>query len=167
MSSSKSFARFARQIAFIVGLAGIAGCGYAPIYGTHGSASDLMGSVSFNVDQTAEGYHLRERLVERLGTPEAQAPNQLTVRIATSEKPVAIASNDTTVRTTVTGTADYSFVNNAGETVATGSVRSFEGYSSLGSVVAINAAQQDAYERLSYSLADLIVAQILTRTAGQ
>ena len=167
MSSSNSFARFARQIAFIVGLAGIAGCGFAPVYGTHGSANDLIGSVSYNVDQTAEGYHLRERLVERLGAPDNQAPNLLTVRITTSEKPVAIASNDTTVRATVTGVADYSLVNNAGEVLTTGSVKNFEGYSSLGSVVAINAAQQDAYERLSYSLADLIVAQILTRTAGQ
>ncbi len=166
MSSSNPIARFARHIVFTVGLVGITGCGFVPVYGPHGSANDLVGSVSYNVDQSAEGYHLRTRLVERLGTPDTQAPNLLTVRIETSEKPVAIASNDTTVRATVTGTADYSLVDTAGGVIVTGSVKSFEGYSSLGSVVAINAAQQDAYERLSYSLADLIVAQILTRTAG-
>lgn len=160
MSSSKSFTRYTRRALLLGAVAVMAGCGFAPIYGENGSASNLRGKVAFDTPDTLDGYHMRERLQRRLG-PTDTADYQLTVRTTLSSSSVGIAEDSTVLRATLTGSATFSLVDSAGNVVTNGTVETFSGYSTTGNVVSTRSAEQDAHERLSIALADLVVAHIL------
>lgn len=160
MSSSKSFTRYTRRALLLGAVAVMAGCGFAPIYGENGSASNLRGKVAFDTPDTLDGYHMRERLQRRLG-PTETADYQLTVRTTLSSSSVGIAEDSTVLRATLTGSATFSLVESAGNVVTNGTVETFSGYSTTGNVVSTRSAEQDAHERLSIALADLVVAHIL------
>jgi len=160
MSSSKSFTRYTRRALLLGAVAVMAGCGFAPIYGENGSASNLRGKVAYDTPDTLDGYHMRERLQRRLG-PTETADYQLTVRTTLSSSSVGIAEDSTVLRATLTGSATFSLVDSAGNVVTNGTVETFSGYSTTGNVVSTRSAEQDAHERLSIALADLVVAHIL------
>ena len=160
MSSSKSITRYTRRALLVGAVAVLAGCGFTPIYGENGSASNLRGKVTYDTPDTLDGYHLRERLQRRLGQTET-AEYQLTVRTTLSSSSVGIAEDSTVLRATLTGSATFSLVDNTGAIVTNGTVETFSGYSTTGNVVSTRSAEQDAHERLSIALADLIVAHIL------
>ena len=165
MSSSNPIARFARLLATFAVLVGLAGCGFAPIYGQGSAAAQLQGRIALNVDETANGYALAKHLEQRLGRAQTDSPDVLTVRIDVTSKNVAIASDDTVVRVTLVGHADYTLTAPDGSVITNGVVNSFTSYSNTGSVVAIQAAQNDANERLARNLANLIVTDLMI--AGQ
>ncbi len=159
MSSSKSAVRLTRRFA-LLGISALAGCGFAPVYGDLGRSTSHYGAVTFDTDDSLDGYHLRDQLEQRLGTGQ-NAEYQLTVRLSVTDSSVAISTDDATLRTTLSGKAVYVFSTLTGTTVAEGEVNSFTGYSNTGSTVSIRSARQDAHERLATALADLIVAQLM------
>ena len=153
MSSDRLTRRFA-----CLGLLGLAGCGFAPVYG-NGPA--IRGQFAFRTDESVIGFQLGTRLGERLGT--ASAPRYvLKVTVRTSERAAAINAQGDTVRLNIVGIADWSIVDSAtGEQIFTDRTEAFTSYAATGSTVATQATRDDARERLGIILADMIVTRVL------
>lgn len=153
MSSDHLSRRFA-----LLGLLGLAGCGFSPLLGEDGAA---RGVFSFEADETVLGFQLTGRLAERLGT--TQSPQYvIKTTIKTSQRAAAITEDGDTSRLNIIGTATWSLVEiTTGAQVAAGEVENFTSYSATGSTVATQTAQDDAGARLAVILADLIVTRVL------
>ena len=142
----------------LIGLMGLAGCGFAPIYG---GEDGLRGRVSYETDESVAGFRLRERLEERLGRSTAPQFTQKTT-VQSSERAAAITSEGDTSRLNIIGTATWSLVSlESGQVVDKGEVEAFTSFSATGSTIATQATRDDAKARLSVILADLIVSRIL------
>lgn len=148
--------------AFALGaLTALAGCGFTPVYGPGGAAAPLAGAVSVKVPATAEGTTLAARVEQRLG-PATSGRYLLTVQLEMTERDIATAADQTITRINVDGVANWTLTDRVADSVvATGSERSFTGYSNTGTTVATRAAQRDARDRLSVILADLILTRIV------
>ncbi|EBA11246.1 lipoprotein, putative [Roseobacter sp. CCS2] len=142
----------------LIGLMGLAGCGFAPIYG---DGSALKGQVLFETDESVAGFRLRQRLEDRLGR--STAPRYaLKTTVRASQRAAAIASDGDTSRFNVIGTATWSLVSlDSGQVIDGGEVDAFTSYSATGSTIATQATRDDANARLSIILADLIVSRVL------
>ena len=156
-----SDARLPRRAA-LAGLLALAGCGFAPVYGT-GDA--LRGTLAYEAPETVLGYRLIERLEDRLGSPR-DARALLRVGLSVGQGAAAIDAEGDLVRFSVNGAADWAVVGPEG-VEADGRVTAFTGYSATGSTVATAAAQRDAEARLAVILADMIVAQVLMRAGAE
>ncbi len=153
----------ARRFA-LLGLLALAGCGFAPAYGTGGAATPLRGAVSVVAPETVAGFRLRTRLTDRLGA--AQTPRYvLTIALTQDQTAAAITTEGDTTRINLRGFAEWALTDTSGATLAQGSSQTFTSYSATGSTVATQAAATDAETRLAVSLADMILAD-LTATAG-
>jgi len=142
----------------VLGLVSLAGCGFAPVYGT-GTA--LRGRVAFSTDETVAGFRMHERLEQRLGTPLA-AKYLLQVTQTNSTRPAAVTAVGYTVRFNIVGKARWTLRDLATDTpVGNGDVQNFTSYSATGSTVATQSAATDASARLSMALADMIVARLM------
>lgn len=152
-----SFDRIPRRT-LLVGLAALAGCGFAPIYG-EGPA--LRGQIAFNANDTVAGFRLRERLETRLGR--STSPRyQLTARITQSQRAAAITSDGDTARFNIVGKATWVLTETAtGTRVEAGEVEAFTSYSATSSTVATQSTRDDAEARLAVILADMIVSRVL------
>lgn len=155
--------RLSRRFA-LLGLLGLAGCGFAPIYGD-GAAT--QGAFAFETDDSVLGFRLRARLTNRLGqTSSPQFVVKATLNV--SERAATITSDGDTSRLNVVGAANWSLTDLAtNQQIETGKVEAFTSYSATGSTVATQTAKDDARARLAVILADMIVARVLLATAGQ
>lgn len=157
MSSSD----LSRRAFALAGLTALAGCGFAPVHGPGGSAAPLAGAVNVTVPATAEGTALGLRIEQRLG-PATSGRYLLDVDLTLSERDIATAADQTITRFNVDGTAGWTLTDRTtGSIVASGTERSFTGYSATGTTVATEAAQRDARARLAVILADLILSRII------
>lgn len=148
----------------LITLMGLAGCGFAPIYGGDGG---VRGQVSFETDESVAGFRLRERLEERLGRS-ASPRYTLETTVSSSQRAAAITSEGDTSRLNIVGKATWSLVSlETGQVVDSGEVEAFTSYSATGSTIATQATSDDAEARLSVILADLIVSRILIIGAEQ
>ncbi len=148
----------------LLGFLGLAGCGFAPIYG---DGSVTQGAFAFETDESVLGFRLRTRLADRLGTT---TNPQFVVKatLTTSERAAAIAADGDTSRLNVIGAAQWSITNLAtDQQIETGKVEAFTSYAATGSTVATQTAKDDARARLAVILADMIVTRVLVATAGQ
>ncbi len=142
----------------------LAGCGFAPAFGTGGAAATLRNAVMVDAPDTVPGFHLRTRITERLGA--ATAPRfTLAVTLRQEQKAAAITTEGDTTRVNLLGFVDWAVTDAAGSIVAQGKSQTFTSYSATGSTVATQTAASDAEKRLVTALADMIVAD-LTATAG-
>ena len=142
-------------------VAAVAGCGFAPVYGTRGSAEGLRGSIQVAAPEDRDAFVFVAHLEERLGQPSAAAYD-LGYDIAVDEEGVGITPSQETTRYNVLGRVDYEVTDKAtGRAVHAGSVEGFTGYSATGSIVGTLAATRDARERLMIALADQIVARLI------
>ena len=142
----------------------LTGCGFEPLYDPAGPAAAVSGRVEVGVIQGAPGFTLRERLVERLGLPEA-TQYRLEVDLAFQKQGVAITERDVTSRFDVTGTAVWTLIPLGSDRAAlSGEERAATGYSAptsdASSAFAILSAQRDAEERLAVVLADRIARRV-------
>ncbi|MBO6852386.1 MAG: hypothetical protein JJ872_01325 [Marivivens sp.] len=159
--SSDHFHSLSRRSLLIVGLGMLAGCGFAPVYGTGGSAEGLRGTIAYIMPDTALGYHMRNRFEERLGLTDT--PHyQLAVTLETRESVIAIGSDNAPSRVNLLGTANYVLSDREDQAVISGTVTSFTSFSTTGTTVATRAAERDAATRLVVTLADLVVTRILS-----
>ena len=144
----------------------VAGCGFAPAYGTGGAASGLQGRIRVDDPSDKNGFDLAERLEENLGRPDAPLYD-LTYSITTTSDAVGITPENAITRYNLTGAVDWGLTDTATGTRLTGGrVNSFTSYSATGSTVAGLAAEQDAALRLMRILADQIVTRLIA-TSGQ
>lgn len=148
----------------LIGLMGLAGCGFAPIYGEN---TGLRGRVAFETDQSVAGFRLRERLETRLGrsvTPQFV----LVTNVRSSQRSAAITTGGDISRFNVIGTATWSLkMADSGQVIDSGTVEAFTSYSASGSTIATQSTRDDAEARLSIILADLIVSRLLILSDGQ
>ena len=149
----------------LIGLA-VAGCGFAPVYGTNSGAQALQNRVLVNAPNTREDYALVRQIERRLGRAET-IEYRLNVDLEISEDGVAITPDGDITRYNVTGTATYVMTNATTDaTAASGTVSTFTSYSAVGTTVVTLNAQEDARDRLAVALADLILSRLLADTAS-
>lgn len=151
---------WSRRAALAVALLA-AGCGFAPVYGPGGAGTRLHGQVRVADPQTADDYAFLRRLTERLG-PAETGRYDLAYTLRVAVLPQAITPDEVTTRFSLNGTATYRLTDSAtGATVAQGEVSNFTSHSTVGTVIATNAAEQDARNRLALMLADQVVTRLL------
>lgn len=155
--------RLSRRFA-LLGLLGLAGCGFAPMYGD-GAAT--QGIFAFETDESVLGFRLRTRLANRLGQSEnPQFVVKATIKV--SERAATITEVNDTSRLNVIGAANWSLIDLAtNQQIKTGKVEGFTSYSASSSTVATQTAKDDAGARLAIILADLIATRVLVATSGQ
>ena len=151
---------WSRRAALAVALLA-AGCGFAPVYGPGGAGTRLHGQVRVADPQTADDYAFLRRLTERLG-PAETGRYDLAYTLRVAVLPQAITPDEVTTRFSLNGTATYRLTDSAtGASVAQGEVSNFTSHSTVGTVIATNAAEQDARNRLAVMLADQVVTRLL------
>ncbi|NRB04091.1 MAG: hypothetical protein HRU30_12595 [Rhodobacteraceae bacterium] len=143
-------------------LAAVAACGFTPVYGPGAQGRGLLNSIEVQEQTSREGFLLVRQLEERLGRA-ADPQYQLTLDITTSEAGLAVDPAGDIERFHVVGATSYALIETVtGETVLSGQVDDFTGYSSSGSTVATLASRRDAYERLMVILADELIVRLQT-----
>lgn len=142
----------------------LAGCGFAPVYGTNGAGGALRGRIAYRAPNTPEGFRLRTRLEDRLGRVE-QGDYLLTVQMEISEVVVVISSAQDINRFNLPGKATWTLTEPGNDTpLAQGVAETFTAYSAFGTTVATREAQVDARDRLAIALADMIVTDLIAAT---
>ena len=144
-----------RRVA-LLGLLGLAGCGFAPVYDTA-----QQGVFAVDTDDSVMGFRLSGRMVERLGP--AQSPRfVIKATLNVSQRGAAITADGDTSRLNVIGNANWTLTDIAtNRQIETGKVSAFTSYSATGSTVATQSAQDDARARLAVMLADMIITRVL------
>ena len=151
---------WSRRAALAVALLA-AGCGFTPVYGPGGAGTRLHGQVRVADPKTADDYAFLRRMTERLG-PAETGRYDLAYTLRVAVLPQAITPDEVTTRFSLNGTATYRLTDSAtGATVAQGEVSNFTSHSTVGTVIATNAAEQDARNRLAVMLADQVVTRLL------
>lgn len=139
----------------------LVGCGFAPVYGPGGTGAALRGKVEVQAPDTADSYLLVRDLENRLGRA-TQPAYQLAYVLATETQGQAVTASNETTRYSIVGVVDYVLTRIAtGQTVASGQVRNFTGYSATGSTVETLAGERDARARLMTILADQIATRMM------
>ncbi|MGY3438873.1 MULTISPECIES: LPS assembly lipoprotein LptE [unclassified Marinovum] len=145
-----------------VALVVLAGCGFAPAYGTGGSASQLQNAIHIDEPGDHEAYVVTRRIEERLGAGGTAAPYTLALSIDTSQDSFGTTSDGKLTRYRILGQTEFTLRRPGDATaVYTGIVRNFTGYSASGSTVATLAAQRDAEDRLMIMLADQVIDRLV------
>lgn len=138
-----------------------AACGFTPVYGPDGAGTRLHGQVRVADPVTADDYAFLRRMTERLG-PADSGKYDLSYSLRIGVVPQAITTDEVATRFSLNGTAVYKLTENAsGATVAQGEVSNFTSHSTVGTVIATSAAEQDARQRLATMLADQVVTRLL------
>lgn len=142
----------------------LAGCGFTPVYGTHGAGASLLGRIAYRAPNTPEGFRLRARLEDRLGRVE-QGDYLLSVQLDIDEVVVVISSAQDINRFNLPGTATWTLTEDGSDhPLASGVAETFTAYSAFGTTVATREAQDDARDRLAIALADMIVTDLIAAT---
>ena len=149
--------RLTRRTTFL-GLLGLAGCGFVPVYG---ETSAIRGKFAFDTGNSVLGFHLGARLSDRLGAPDGPA-YVIKVTARATERSAAITAQGQQARFNLIGIADWSIVATAtGQQIATDRSEAFTSYAATSSTVATQATRDDARNRLAVILADMIVTRVL------
>jgi len=156
-----------RRLLLLSGLAVLAGCGFAPVYGPGGGGDALMGQVRVTAPDTRAGFLLTREIETRLGRPETPRYD-LHPRIDLRREAIAIDRSNVAARFNLIGTLDYTLTDLEKDTVADrGTVTNFTGYSTFGTPVANEAAARDAEARLMQMLADQMLTRLAAAAAGR
>ena len=102
---------------------------------------------------------MRKHLEARLGATQT-AQYQLITNISETRDAAAVTTDGDITRFSILGTATWKLTQGPA-TLSSGTVETFTSYAATGSTVATQAAEDDAVNRLSVALADLIVADML------
>ncbi|WP_095588721.1 LPS assembly lipoprotein LptE [Actibacterium ureilyticum] len=153
-----------RSFLIALGLLPLAGCGFAPAYGTGGAATALRGQVTAAEPANRLDFLLVSRLEERLGRT-ATPRYRLGYQITTSRRALAITSRQEITRYNLSGEITYTLRDvTTGRLAASGTVESFASYSATSNTVATLTAERDAQDRLMTILADQIVTRLIAET---
>jgi LPS-assembly lipoprotein len=142
-----------RQFAIAALLVALGGCGFSPLYGTHGPASspgvaDALAKVAIRPLPNREGMKLRQVLREQL-QPQGTVGStvyDLDVKLTRQVQELGIRRDATASRANLVLVANFA-LNQGGGTVYRDSVTSVVGYNILDDQYATVAAQADAENR--------------------
>lgn len=155
---------YSRRLLLGSGLALLAGCGFAPVYGPGGGGTALMGRVEVSEPDTRAAFLLTRELESRLGRASG-ARYELRPFIALATEAIAIDSTNISSRFNMLGRVDYALLDRqTGASVTSGMVENFTAYSAAGTPVATQAAERDAETRLMTILADQLVTRLIATT---
>ncbi len=147
-------------VAGIVAAGLLAGCGFQPAYAPGQSGDRLRGQILPSEPRDKYSFAFVDRIEDRLGRNDA-APYQLNYSVKFDFDSLAITPSNSTYRYHVTGRITYSVIDRTtNETLTSGTVSNFTGYSAIGTTVATRASQTDALERLMILMADEVVSRL-------
>jgi LPS-assembly lipoprotein len=157
-----------RRFALAVGLLALSGCGLHPLYGGGASSpvSGLLRSVQVAAIPDRDGWLLRTKLIDRLGTADGAARYRLDVTLDDNITSYGLRSDQTATQERRSLRARYQLVD-----IASGSVVLDETAGSDASIDVVSseyatvAAEQTALENLSGIVADQIVARLAVYAA--
>ncbi|KFE34056.1 LPS assembly lipoprotein LptE [Thioclava atlantica] len=150
----------------LAGVFALAGCGFTPAYGPQGGAAKLLGGVEPDAPETRDAFELVQHLKARLGPADPQR-YRLSYTISTEAIGEGIAPDNSTTRYQLNGQIDYTLRDAASDAVLlTGRVNSFTSWSATGTVLASDAAREDAHRRLMRILGDQIVTRLLAQASS-
>ncbi len=139
---------------------GLGACGFAPVYGPGGAASELSGALSFKTPETELGFRVSSALQDRLGSAET-AKYEVTITLSETQSEAAVTADGDTNRFDLTGIGNWQATPSSGGTPVTGRVQSFTSYAATGTTVATQAAERNARARLAQILADQIATDLI------
>ncbi len=145
-------------------LAGLAGCGFQPLYSEGSPAAEMIGRVEVSALDGEPGFVMRERLTRRLGPP-SDPTHRLDVELDLERVGVALTQQDVTTRFNIVGEARFQLTPLAGGPAVTfDPVISIAGYSApqsqTASAFAALSAELDAERRVARALADQVVMRL-------
>jgi LPS-assembly lipoprotein len=145
-----------RLVLAAVSLAGLAGCGFTPLYGEAGVGGSLS-RIAVTTQDDRLGYRVREQLEDALGRDGSQAPLwRLETVIDQERRPLGRRIDDTAARYELTVRGAWTLTPlNGGEPVS-GVETVTTTYAAADQPYAAIAAQQDGEERAAAELARLI-----------
>lgn len=147
------------RLAALLPAAGLAGCGFQPLYGTTAAGSSVSGelaAVRIAPLRERNGQILHNLLRDRLnpyGQP-TEPRYQLSITVSQVSEETGIRRDETASRAVLTLYAAYSLVDAQGAVLTQGLARSSSGYNILDSSYASSVARQDAQERALTELAE-------------
>ncbi|KEP69677.1 hypothetical protein FGG78_00545 [Thioclava sp. BHET1] len=146
--------------------AAVSACGFTPAYGPKGGAATLLNGVLPDAPDTPDAFALVQQLKARLGPPEAPR-YRLSYKISTSVLGQGVQPDNSTTRYQLSGMVDYTLRAQGSDAILlTGRVNSFTSWSATGTVVATQAAEDDAHRRLMRILADQIITRLLAQASS-
>jgi LPS-assembly lipoprotein len=153
-----------RFLAPLLAAVALGGCGLQPLYrgGSGGTVAATMRSITVAPIQGQSGWLVRNKLVDRLGQPDAgAAAYRLDVTLDDNITAFGLSSNQAATRERRTLRARYQLVDTTnGMVVLDATAGSDAGIDIVSSEYATVAAEQTALENLSDTVADQIAARI-------
>ncbi len=148
----KALAKFG-AIAWMFGLcAGLAACGFQPVYSTQGSG---IGPVTIAAIEGRTGYYLRQELDRRAVLEQgATSPRVLTVKMTRSFTPAAQGTDGISTRNELTVTASYVLAAAPPLPAVRGTIETNVAYESLDQAYGDVALQADGEERVAGQIAE-------------
>jgi len=155
-----------RALLAVVSFAGLAGCGFTPVYGGGGVGSSLS-RIAVSAQDDRLGYRLREQLEDALGRDGAQAPLwRLDTVVEQSRRPLGRRIDDTAVRYELTVRGAWTLTPVSGATPPLSGVETVTTtYAAADQPYAAIAAQQDGEDRAAAELARLIRLELMQALA--
>jgi LPS-assembly lipoprotein len=149
------------------GLGLLSACGFSPVYQQGSAASGLARQMAVGVVEGRYGFELRERLIERYGSADADARFALTFDLTIDETELVVNEEAEITRYALSGTVAYEVRNRAtGELLHKDLVRTVTAYSATSATFPTTIAERDANVRLVRALADLMVTRLSITANG-
>jgi LPS-assembly lipoprotein len=125
----------------------------------------MLGKIEVQVVKGRNGFELRERLIERLGSTGIDAPYALSFKTTIVSDDLTISDDNDVTRFTLTGVTAFRVIDKAAQKIVFDSTAtSNTAYSATSGTFATSIAERDANVRLNRDLADKIVT-LLSITA--
>ncbi|PIB23089.1 hypothetical protein BFP76_08670 [Amylibacter kogurei] len=142
------------------GLATLSACGFEPVYGTGKASSAIIGKIEIQEQNGRSAFELRDRLQNRLGVADANAPYFLIYQLTVEEDDLVVTSEAEITRYNLAATAEYKvFERGSNKVVFSDVVTTTTSYSATSETYPTRVAERGANVRLSHSIAD----QMFTR----
>ena len=156
-----------RRLFLLSGLATLAGCGFAPVYGPGGGGDALMGQVGVTAPHGRADFLLTREIETRLGRPETPR-YELRPEIRLRAEAIAIDRSNVSARANLIGTVRYTLTElETGKVVDRGETTNFTGYSTFDTPIVTRAAERDAEKRLMQMLADQMLTRLVASAASR
>ncbi len=137
----------------------LSACGFRPIYGDGTAADAMQGRIALGEFTDLSGFQMREELETNLGRA-VNATHRLDVDLQIERKGLAITPDGSITRYNLSGVANYALTDLNGVIATSGTVSALTAYNATANAYATRVAEQDAYRRLSVTLADKITTQL-------
>ena len=152
----------------LLGCLGLAGCGFSPVYGSHGTTDDntpvavALNDISIENIPDRDGQVLRNYLIDRMygkNRPEHPA-YKLTVKLHFTEASLGILANATATRALLTMEGDYTLSDAKDNEMVSGHARSVASFDLLDQIYGSVVARQNAHERTLHEISEQITNRI-------